>query len=274
MSATPWAPACAASVRLLPLPHPIRPALPCPLMCCPSRPCPQVFLPPELPLSQDGQALAGLQLLSTSQLIQPRAIEQSGECGSGRGKPAARRGPWQPVAGQRCSCLVRHMGADEVRLSAATGGYPLAQVHLYSPAGRHVNLHSLKSCASPPGSRLRLAVAARCAIARCLARQWFGVLLRAATPLDEWLIEGEPAPASALLVGRRASRLGALDDGTAQQQTAGGTPCTPPPLATPTAACRPVWLDGGAVREAVPWAQRAGLQVRSLAAVCMRSCAA
>ena len=35
------------------------------------------------------------------------------------------------------------------------------------------------------------AVAARCAIARCLARQWFGVVLRAATPLDEWLVEGE-----------------------------------------------------------------------------------
>lgn len=36
------------------------------------------------------------------------------------------------------------------------------------------------------------AVAARCAMARCLARQWFGVLLRAATPLDEWLVEGKP----------------------------------------------------------------------------------
>ena len=38
---------------------------------------------------------------------------------------------------------------------------------------------------------LSTAVAARCAIARCLARQWFGVLLRAATPLDEWLVEGK-----------------------------------------------------------------------------------
>ncbi|KAL4420393.1 hypothetical protein ABPG75_010049 [Micractinium tetrahymenae] len=70
----------------------------------------QAFLPPELLLGQEGQALAGLQVLGTSHLIQPRAIEQS--------------------------------------------------------------------------------IAARCAIARCLARQWFGVLVRAATPLDEWLIEG------------------------------------------------------------------------------------
>jgi hypothetical protein len=38
-----------------------------------------VFLPPELLLSSS-QALAGLQMLGTPQLIQPRAIEQSSEC--------------------------------------------------------------------------------------------------------------------------------------------------------------------------------------------------
>lgn len=37
-------------------------------------------------------------------------------------------------------------------------------------------------------------------MARTLARQWFGVLLRAATPLDEWLVEG------ALRVGRWCGR--------------------------------------------------------------------
>lgn len=57
--------------------------------------CTQVFLPPELPLSPDGQALAGLQLLSTSQLIQPRAIEQSCERCTWGG-----RGGWRAVEGR------------------------------------------------------------------------------------------------------------------------------------------------------------------------------
>ena len=49
---------------------------------CPLPAMQQVFLPPELLLlpGGEGQVAAGLQLLSTAQLIQPRAIEQSSEC--------------------------------------------------------------------------------------------------------------------------------------------------------------------------------------------------
>lgn len=51
--------------------------------CSPAPPmrshAPQAFLPPELLRSGGGQVAQGLQLLSTAQLIQPRAIEQSSE---------------------------------------------------------------------------------------------------------------------------------------------------------------------------------------------------
>lgn len=79
---------------------------------------PQVFLPPELPLSQEGQALAGLQLLSTSQLIQPRAIEQSGEFGP------------PPVGGT----LLRWHG----RLVAA---WPPCTAHAAEPAAEQCGLY-------------------------------------------------------------------------------------------------------------------------------------
>lgn len=52
---------------------------------CPLPAMQQAFLPPELLLGgSEGQLATGLQLLSTGQLIQPRAIEQSSElCGVG-----------------------------------------------------------------------------------------------------------------------------------------------------------------------------------------------
>ncbi len=75
---------------------------------------PQVFLPPELPLSQEGQALAGLQLLSTSQLIQPRAIEQSGEFG-----PFFRGWGSTPLAWQGRGSLAAMHIQQNLRLSSA-----------------------------------------------------------------------------------------------------------------------------------------------------------
>ena len=50
-----------------------------PLLSSLPPPAMQAFLPPELLLSAGGQVGQGLQLLSASQLIQPRAIEQSSE---------------------------------------------------------------------------------------------------------------------------------------------------------------------------------------------------
>lgn len=48
---------------------------------CPLPTLQQAFLPPELLLGSGGTVAAGLQMLPTSQLIQPRAIEQSSACG-------------------------------------------------------------------------------------------------------------------------------------------------------------------------------------------------
>jgi hypothetical protein len=122
---------------------------------CPLPAMQQVFLPPELLLlpGGEGQVAAGLQLLSTAHLIQPRAIEQSSEC--------------------------QLPGAAGLGLSALLADSRVQQ-HLWPGL----------ALSHPAGSPAP-AVAARCAIARCVARQWFGVLLRAATPLDEWLVEGE-----------------------------------------------------------------------------------
>ncbi len=138
------------------LSRPIFSSLPPPTM--------QAFLPPELLLSASGQVGQGLQLLSASQLIQPRAIEQSSE------------GP--------------------LRFCPALFGLRLTPEHLWCPAAMAFPNSLLPGLHKPHSGSIKpisffCAVAARCAIARCLARQWFGVLLRAATPLDEWLVEGE-----------------------------------------------------------------------------------
>lgn len=70
---------------------------------CPLPALQQAFLPAELQLGGRAQVGAGLQLLSTAQLIQPRAIEQSSEFeagwGDSSGGPLSR--PW--VTGPRCT---------------------------------------------------------------------------------------------------------------------------------------------------------------------------
>jgi hypothetical protein len=113
---------------------------------CPLPAMQQVFLPPELLLlpGGEGQVAAGLQLLSTAQLIQPRAIEQSSECQMQPLAPEDLMCPLIPVlpraAPVGCSCTfppacsacpcsrcpLRHcaLRCTAVVWGAAAGGHP------------------------------------------------------------------------------------------------------------------------------------------------------
>lgn len=162
-----------------------------------------MFLPAELQLSE-AQALVGLQVLGMQHLIQPRAIEQSSKL------PHA-------VGMLRRSC------------GNSSAPCPSLPALLVEPLPCAPSVPSLA------------AVAARSAIARALARQWFGVLLRAASPLDEWLVEGEqpllcPATLPAAVLSAGAGR---------QQTGSRGPACNAPPAPTGLSG----WLEEQVVRK-------------------------